>query len=266
MRNVTDWIKIYLYFVKIRILAIKEYRLDFFLGVTAILFSQAVNLIFLLMVFQAVPALNGWRLPEVMFIYAFAIFSMGVAEAFFGNIGDIPGGYIVRGKLDRLLLRPIPALLHVVADDLYTNSLGNITLGLGILVFSGVQLHLQVTFFFLLNFVFLLVSSVTIFSSIQLICACTCFWFVDRWAGVLQLTMKLHDFSRYPVDIFSSSIRLLITWVVPFAFTGYFPAVFLLGKNELNLSYITPVIAIIMGIIAYQLWLYGLRRYESSGT
>ena len=47
-----------------------------------------------------------------------------------------------------------------------------------------------------------------------------------RWI-VIQLEQ---EFTRYPISIYSRGVRLLLTFVVPFAFMNYFPARYFLHK------------------------------------
>nr|WP_302638200.1 ABC-2 family transporter protein [uncultured Clostridium sp.] len=54
---------------------------------------------------------------------------------------------------------------------------------------------------------------------------------------------------------------------MPFAFTGYFPAAYILGKGSFLLGVVlTFVVSFISIFIAYRIWLIGIKRYESSGS
>ena len=65
--------------------------------------------------------------------------------------------------------------------------------------------------------------------------------------------------------------RLIVTGLLPVAFMNYYPALFLLDKVNRNstgwwLSYISPLVALmLMGIVAI-VWRLGLNRYTSSGS
>ena len=45
------------------------YRVDFWIEVLSDLLFQAINLIFILIVFQHTPTLGGWTEAEVVFVY-----------------------------------------------------------------------------------------------------------------------------------------------------------------------------------------------------
>lgn len=75
----------------------------------------------------------------------------------------------------------------------------------------------------------------------------------------------LNDFSKYPVSIYGKPIKFLLTYIIPFSLTSYYPASYLLtGKN---LHYIGWVIftSFFLFLIAIFVWKKGIRKYESSG-
>ncbi len=98
------------------------------------------------------------------------------------------------------------------------------------------------------------------------------FWFVRvdalRWI-VIQLEQ---EFTRYPITIYSRGVRLLLTFVVPFAFMNYFPARFFLHKAHegamlpAGVGLLTPAIGIVFVAIAYAFWRLGLNRYSGVGN
>lgn len=60
-------------------------------------------------------------------------------------------------------------------------------------------------------------------------------------------------------------------YVVPFAFVNYFPAQYLLRKEDMAAypeiyMYLTPVIGIGMYLLAYAFWRFSLKYYKSSGN
>ena len=88
-----------------------------------------------------------------------------------------------------------------------------------------------------------------------------------RWI-VIQLEQ---EFTRYPVSIYSQGVRLLLTFVVPFAFMNYFPARFFLHKaHEASalppvVGLFTPLIGIVAVTVAYLFWRLGLNKYAGVG-
>ena len=81
------------------------------------------------------------------------------------------------------------------------------------------------------------------------------------------MAYQLSTFVKYPITIYPVWIRGVLTFIIPFAFTGYFPAAYILGKGSFLLGVVlTFVVSFISILIAYRIWLIGIKRYESSGS
>lgn len=81
------------------------------------------------------------------------------------------------------------------------------------------------------------------------------------------MVYQLSDFAKYPMAIYPKVIRVVLIGVIPFAFTGYFPGAYFLGKGNFFTGIIlTCVISIIAMIVSYRIWLIGISKYESSGS
>ena len=64
-----------------------EYRSDFIVEILSDLLNQAVNLVFILVVFGHTEFLSGWSRDEIFFIYGFFLDSISLFSSFF-NIWD----------------------------------------------------------------------------------------------------------------------------------------------------------------------------------
>ena len=77
----------------------------------------------------------------------------------------------------------------------------------------------------------------------------------------------MNEFAKYPTTIYSSFVRTLVTYVIPFAFTGYYPSMYLLtGQNPLFNIGGTALISSIVMSVALFIWHKGLSAYESAGS
>ncbi|MBG0770414.1 MAG: ABC-2 family transporter protein, partial [Anaerolineaceae bacterium] len=75
----------------------------------------------------------------------------------------------------------------------------------------------------------------------------------------------------YPMHIFPRPIRMLFTYVVPAILLSYYPAIFILGKTDplgapAFVSFLAPVTAAVMFLLAQRFWHFGIRNYQSSGS
>ena len=107
---------------------------------------------------------------------------------------------------------------------------------------------------------------------IQLAIATAAFWGIRidtlRWV-VMSLEQ---DFTRYPISIYTRGVRFILAFVLPFAFMNYFPATFLLHKQDGALSLspeiglLTPVIGVAWFALSYAFWRAGINHYQGTGS
>ena len=115
-------------------------------------------------------------------------------------------------------------------------------------------------------FVISVLAGALIYTAIKLFFASLAFWIKDSIA-VLQLAYETADFAKYPISIYPKTIRIVLTYLIPFAFVAFFPASFFLtGKNVLTTIGAEVLIAGIVWIIAYAVFRKGLTVYESAGN
>jgi ABC-2 type transport system permease protein len=71
--------------------------------------------------------------------------------------------------------------------------------------------------------------------------------------------------------MFGNAFRVIVTGLIPVAFMNYYPALVLLDKVNYAspgwpLSYMSPLVALLLvGIVSF-IWQRGLHRYSSSGS
>lgn len=62
-------------------------------------------------------------------------------------------------------------------------------------------------------------------------------------------------------------VRNIITYIIPFAFTAFYPAYYILsGENPLFNIGMTVLIAIVMMVVGVIVWNRDIRSYESAGS
>ncbi|QKS70627.1 ABC-2 family transporter protein [Paenalkalicoccus suaedae] len=242
-----------------------SYRSDLVVEIVSDLLFQAVNLIFILVVFSHTNLLAGWSREEIIFIYGFFLVPYAIFSSFF-NIWDFNERYIVKGEMDRVLTRPIHSLFQIIIERMELESLFGVITGVAIMFYAGSQLGLP--FMWYHPFVFLLMVSggALIYAGIFISLASISFW-SDSKTDILPMMYNIGNYGRYPVDIYNQVIRFVLTWILPFAFVGVYPAAFFLQRSEwYTYAFLTPVMGIIFLSIAILLWNEGVKRYRGAGN
>ncbi len=241
------------------------YRTDFLGELVSNFIFEVINLVFIIVVFQHVPYLNEWTRDEIIFIYGFFLIPYAVFTMFFG-FWDFNEKYIIRGEMDRVLTRPIHNLAQICLESIAPDRVFGVITGLIIMGYAAIRLDLSFAWYDPILFVLLVISSVLIYAGVYTSIAAVSF-FSDSRTGIAPMIWNIQNYGRYPVDVYNKLIRFILTWILPFAFVGVYPAAYFLRK-EVWYSYtmLTPVMGIIFFSIGLFVWNWGVSKYRGAGS
>lgn len=242
-----------------------EYKTDFVIGVFSTLLTQFYGIFFVWVIFENIKQIHGWTFYEITFVYGLLTLAKGLDMFFFDNLHALGFEYVKEGKFDIFMIRPISPLFQLVAS--YTQQDGIGLLILGSIVISKSLAELKITFgvldiFLLIIFV---ISGAAIISAINLIFATTGFKTINSHI-IMSSINSFQEFAFYPIIIFPKFIGFVLTWILPYAFVSFYPSDYFLNKQCGIFSILTPIIAIILWIIALRVWNWGLKNYSSTGS
>lgn len=242
-----------------------QYRADLFVEILSDLLFQAVNLVFILVVFGHTQLLHGWSRDEIIFIYGFFLVPFAIFSTFF-NIWDFNERYIVKGEMDRILTRPIHSLFQVILERIELESLFGAVTGLAVMIYAGSLLGLPFHWYDPFIFLLFVIGGALVYGGIFISLATIGFW-SDARTSIMPTMYNIGNYGRYPVDIYNNVIRYILTWILPFAFVGVYPAAYFLKREEWYwYSFLTPVVGLAFFILSIVLWNTGVKRYRGAGN
>lgn len=243
-----------------------EYKTDFLLGAIGLLMTQIIQIAFLGIIFSQIPTLIGWSFDEVLFIYGFSLIAKSVDHLFTDNLWMVGYRIIRKGEFDKYLTRPINTLYHVIAENFCVDAFGEMLTCFLLLGYSIPKLNLPFHWYTIPLLLLIVVFATLIYSSLKIITAAISFW-TKASGHITHMLYMTNDFSKYPVSIYNKAIQTVITYIIPFAFTAYYPAsYFLTGENPLFCIGGTVVAGTVLFALALFVWNRGLRAYESAGS
>lgn len=127
-----------------------------------------------------------------------------------------------------------------------------------------IELSIPITFFLILKIVVFSIIGAAITGAILTIFSISSFW-TYKSNEVIWTFYRMHTFAQYPIDIYNGFIKILITVILPFAFVAYYPTMNYLGMNK-YMNYLSPIIMVILWIIAVRVWNWALNKYRSTGS
>ena len=214
--------------------------------------------------------INGWSTFEVLFLYSLNLLSYSIGSSFtqtFWRLDD----YLIEGRLDDLLLRPVNAMVSFVSHETIVGYLTHMAVAATFIVVSLMQLGITLD---LAGFMWLLITifgASAIQAGVTISVASTAFWTTKASNLVAFVIQQAREFSFYPLSIYHWSVQLIFTVVVPYGFVSFYPAATLFDKHEGAVFTVRfPLATVFVGaavfLVAYAVWSRGLRRYNSAGA
>jgi ABC-2 type transport system permease protein len=249
-------------YAKVRV----SYRGDFFVSLFTSFAATVFGLGFVVILFQKASRLAGWRFEEVLFLYGFSLIPYGVFNVISPNLYDFGNNFIIEGKFDRVLLRPVSSLFQVLFETFRIESFQEVATGIFCTVWAMRSLGIPWTVARLGMLIFFGLCAAVIYISVFLILTTVSFWFEDR-IGVHPPVWNVIAFGRYPLSIYSGVVQFFLCWIVPFGLASFYPSVRILGRTASpEYAPLVPVVAIAFLTIAISLWNVGTKHYASTGS
>jgi ABC-2 type transport system permease protein len=247
-----------------------EYRVSFALFTLSQFAITALDFVAVLIVFSNVHTLKGWTVGEVAFLYGLGNCAFALADLFVSAVEQVQV-HVREGSLDRFLLRPASPLVQVIADQFSLRRIGKVIEGALVLVFGCAAAHIDWTLARAAMLVVSLLSGAAIFGGVWVLATCLCFWWVDAREAANAVTYGGGFLSQYPLGVYGDVLRRVLAFTVPIAFANYFPAVYILGRNDRLgapswIAFASPVVAVAVAVAASVMWRTGVRHYRGTGS
>jgi ABC-2 type transport system permease protein len=213
-------------------------------------------------VYTRTDSLSGWNRGDSIVLLGTYLIVSGMLATFIEPNVLWFSEQVKSGKLDDILLRPVPGLflatlgnhapvrlLQVLAGGLVV-TLGCIESGMT----PGVE-HLGSWF------ATLIVAMIVTWATRTLVMV------IALWTPSLALDAvydAVWQFGRYPVSMYRQPLRFALTSILPLAFITTLPAQALTRGIDFRVLLLAITVALVSALTARTFWHWGLRRYTSA--
>lgn len=264
MTKILDNIKLYFAFLGASMREMLVYRIDCLVGVVSEIITQLVEIIFIWIVFQNTQYLAGWDFKQVFLLYGLTLIAVGIKTFLFDGLYDLGPKYMKTAEFDKILLRPVHPLISVIGSSKEFVAFGYVILGFIITTAMLSKIAIPITVMLIIKIIVFSFCGAAIIGAINTIFSISSFW-TYRSNEVIWSFDRIYTFAQYPINIYSKFIKILITGILPFAFVAYYPVMNYLGIDK-YMIFLSPLIAIIMWVVAVKIWNLALNKYRSAGT
>lgn len=248
-----------------------QYRVDAVLKSLAVFLREATGIIVIWFTLLKFDNLNGWDIYEMLFLFSLLFLTYGIMIIFFTGLRDF-GSTVRNGSFDRFILRPRGLLFQIIfVNSDWFAAIGHGGLGIMLFLISAGKVGIRWNMYNALYYLFTVAGGVLIQGAVFLFLATLNIYLLQTNSLKGLIYWNMRKFAGYPISIFHKAIQFFMIYVMPFAFVNYFPAQYLLRKDDMSeyseiFMYLTPAVGIVMYLLAYLFWRFSIRFYKSSGN
>tara|TARA_B100001013_G_scaffold335394_1_gene253815 strand:- start:248 stop:1057 length:810 start_codon:yes stop_codon:yes gene_type:complete len=222
-------------------------------------------LIFFKVIYLKVSTIAGWTEYQVLFLLGTHHLIIQFFElVFFANCVEL-ADEIRTGKLDFVLLKPINAQFLLSVRRLRFSSAVNIPVALVIIFYASYKLELRPDVSQVLAYCGLIFCSIMILYSIIFMLSLSAFW-VIRNESIFQLWFPVTNFARYPMDMYSAWLQVILIFVFPVLAVANFPAKMMVKTLEPGYAIYACCWALVALLAGHFLFRFALSRYRSASS
>lgn len=242
-----------------------EYRFNFVVRVGFGLLELVLAVLTLGLIYGYTDYVAGWSQAEVlMLVGVYRIVSSLVTLQVAPNMLAV-SGYVRRGDMDFLLLRPVSSRFLVSTRLMALPAAVNALIGVGLMVYAGNLAGVRWS------------AAGVVWALAFMLCGLVllyCFWFFlvtfSFWLVEVdtlgELFYGVFETARYPVTYFKGFVRTLLTFAIPVAFATTFPTQALLGAADVQLLVAGVALAVLALACTHAFWNYAVRHYSSASS
>ena len=230
-----------------------------------ILNLAGVTAVFLLA--ERFEGIGLWSRDQIVFMLGYAALIRGFLDVGFSyNVLQI-SRRIGRGQMDHTLVQPQPVWMGLLTEGFmpFSGSWSLLT-GIGIWTWAIFQIDAVFSLYWWLMFFCNLVSSCAIVLSFSFAWGSLAFWAPVAAEEISSRAVNfMFQLKSFPLDGLSSYVLASMLTVLPVGFVAWYPCRQLLGIAPANLWH-TPLVAVVLSLIAWILFKKGMQHYEQTGS
>jgi ABC-2 type transport system permease protein len=203
----------------------------------------------------------GWSGPLTLVVVGIYGACTGLMDCFVApNLRRIDG-YVRKGDLDLILIRPVNAQLFAILRWMEPAELGRVITGLGLAAAGAHAAHLTITPGLLIRAGVWTAIGFVGFSLLWANLVYLAFWF-ESAEPINEVALQTREAGRYPLVYYPRSVQLVLATIVPAGLIAAVPAKVLTGTvTTLSAGVLLLTIGVLLTIVHWQL---ASRRYSSA--
>jgi len=240
------------------------YKTDIIVRILRTIFVVGIQILFLNILFGENELYVGWSKSQAYLVIGIWNLLNYLGWSLFATNLLHLESKVLEGKFDYILLKPLSSSWYASFSDFFITNF--------VTAFSGVILicYYIVVEFGKISVINILVGflaigiALLIWYSIYLFFAS--FTISNPRNGVLSIAKELLGLTKYPIDVFGDSLRIVFYTVLPIGFLTTLPANLIIGRGDLFFVLGGLGIAFLLLFISETVWKMNVRKYSSASS
>jgi ABC-2 type transport system permease protein len=255
--------------VSARLRSQTAYRGSFAADVAGQMVLALTEFVELYAIVHNIPTFGGMTFAQALLVFAFASVGFSIGDLILGET-DSMSEVIRTGKLEVLLVRPLPVLLQLMTSDFQLRRVGRLAFALIALAAALVLTDIQWDPAKVALFIVTPVAGAAIFGALFVGAGAVQFWLLDGRQFANAFTYGGRYVASMPGAAMFLPLQVFFTFVVPATLVAYAPSLVLLGLDGpagipswtgwLGL----PAAVVLWGLMLL-LWRAAIRKYTGAG-
>lgn len=246
-----------------------SYRASLSLDLMSAAVLGLVELAEVWLLFHNAKVIGGLTFSAVLLVFALADGAFCLADIMFGHLDKLTQ-YVRTGTVDVFYLRPQPILLQLMTSDIRINRLTRPAVSVFALVYALTHNPIDWGPGTIGMLVLAFVCGPVIYASVFVIAAGLQFVLVNGGEFTNAFVYGGRYAATQPASVWPVAVKVTLGFVLPLAFTGYLPALVILGLPGQGffqpwLAWLLPVVTVWAMALAAIVWRTGLRHYRGAG-
>jgi ABC-2 type transport system permease protein len=261
---------LYLHYAKVSLKSQLVYRASVVMATIGMFLITASEFFAVWALFDRFGQIRGWTLPEISLFYGLISIIWALCDALARGFETF-GTMLKEGGFDRLLLRPRSTVLQLLGQELTLRRIGRLMQGAIVLGYAIAAGTIDWTVERVVLLVATLVCGVCVFLGVLVLQATSAFWTIESLEVWNAFTYGGVTMGQYPLAIYRSWFRGLFTYAIPLGCVTYFPGIAILGHADplgtpAFVGWLAPLVGPVYLAACLQVWQFGVRHYQSTGS
>ncbi len=238
-----------------------QFRSQTLINAVASIVELGLGLIPVLILTGTSASAVGWNGPLTLVVVGLYGACTGLMDCFVApNLRRIDG-YVRKGDLDLILVRPVNAQLFAALRWMGPAELGRVVTGLGLAAAGAHAAHLSLTPGLVIRAGVWVAIGFVGFSLLWANLVYLAFW-IESAEPINEVAIQLREAGKYPLTYFPKSVQLVLATVVPAGLIAAVPADVLTGTAaSLSLGVLLLAVGLALTVLH---WNVASRRYSSA--